>query len=83
MYLQRPVVVTNCTSLERIVTETDCGVVVPYGDVDAMARALIALAQDPKRARELGQNGHRAVTERYNRDATVRPMINMYKELTG
>ena len=81
MYLKRPVLVTNCISMERVVTAAQCGTVVHYGDVEAMAGAMTWLARDSDLARELGENGHRAVVDRYNWDATVRPMIRMYREL--
>ncbi len=81
MYLKRPVLVTNCVSMERVVNEAQCGVVVPYGDVEAMAEALSRLAQDPDLAARLGENGHCAAVDRYNWDATVRPMVRMYRDL--
>ncbi len=81
MYMERPVVVTSCKPLERIVRETSCGLVCESGNPDSMGQSLKCLREDAEARRRMGENGHRAVVDRYNWDATVRPMVQMYKEL--
>lgn len=81
MYMKRPVVVTSCKPLERIVRETSCGLVCESGNPESMGEALVRLRKDPEARIRMGENGHRAVVDRYNWDATVRPMIRMYREL--
>ncbi len=81
MYMKRPVVVTNCKPLERIVRETACGVVCKSGDPKSMGQALVQLYMDPERRRQMGENGHRAVVDRYNWDHTAQDMVQMYKDL--
>ncbi len=81
MYLRRPVLVTNCDSMERVVRECDCGMVVPYGSVEHMADALIHLAGETGRARSMGANGYAAVLEQYNWEHTARPLVKMYQDL--
>lgn len=81
MYLERPAVVTNCRVQQRIVEETGCGLVYPSGDSSALSKALLTLAADPDMARRMGQNGHQAVLERYNWEATARGMVEMYEQL--
>ena len=81
MYLEKPVVVTDCLPLKRITEETQCGLVFPSGDSSALAKALLALAADPDMARHMGQNGRQAVQERYNWEATARGMVEMYEQL--
>ena len=49
MYLQRPLIITNCTYMQQIVEATDCGAVVPYGDHEAFASCLIELYKNPAR----------------------------------
>ena len=83
MYLRRPVLVTNCVSLERVVRGSNCGLVVPYGSVGNMADALIKLANDAGLARSMGENGHMAVKNQYNWDQTAKPLVQMYHDLVG
>ncbi|MFB3909901.1 MAG: glycosyltransferase family 4 protein [Candidatus Eisenbacteria bacterium] len=72
MLLERPVLATDCRPIARILSETGCGVTVPSGDAEAMARAAISLA-DPSTRERMGAAGRRAVLDRYNweRDAAT------------
>lgn len=66
-----PVVTTPTPRAQAMVQEHACGVVVPYGDVAAVADAVRALRRDAPRRRELGRRGHEAAAALYDwrRDA--------------
>lgn len=81
MYLERPLITTNCTYMQRVVEETDCGIVVPYGDHEALASSIIELHGNPSRRKQMGINGHQAVKEHYNWERSVRSLIEMYHEM--
>ena len=81
MYLERALITTNCTYMQRVVEETDCGIVVPYGDHEALASVIIELYRAPSRRKQMGINGHQAVKERYNWEHSVRSLIEMYHEM--
>lgn len=81
MYLQRPLITTNCTYMQQIVEATDCGAVVPYGDHEAFASCLIELYRNPARREQMASNGHQAVLERYNWGHSVRSLIEMYRNM--
>ena len=81
MYAERPVVVTACRPLDRIVTAEKCGLVVPDLDPAAMASAILLLANDPETARAMGARGRAAVRERWNWNATSRDLVAMYKAM--
>ncbi|MDE2771333.1 MAG: glycosyltransferase family 4 protein [Bacteroidota bacterium] len=78
MYLQRPLIATNCTHMQQMVEATDCGAVVPYGDHEAFASCLIELYKNPTRRKQMASSGHKAVLERYNWDHSVRSLVEMY-----
>ena len=61
-----PVLVSNVAPLQRVVTDGEAGLVVPAGDHRAAAAALRTLHEEPERAREMGENGRRAVEKRYH-----------------
>ena len=82
MYFKKPVVVTNCRPMERIVNAHQCGIVCPSGDAAAITQALLALAADPEGQLQMGRNGRQAVLDKYNWDATIKGMVEMYKELS-
>jgi len=81
MYLEKPVVVTDCRPLKRIVEAVQAGLVYPAGDADALADALLTLAADRAAARAMGRRGHTAVLEHYHWDATVQGLVSLYRSL--
>ena len=81
MYLKRAIIATNCTPMQRIIEENDCGLIVPYKDQKALASSMVELYKNPLRRKEMGQNGHRAVLERYRWDISVRSLTEMYRKM--
>ena len=60
-----PIVASDVRPMRRVLTETRAGVLVPPGDVAALARAMVELAKDPDRRRQLGARGRVAVEHEY------------------
>jgi glycosyltransferase involved in cell wall biosynthesis len=81
MYLERPVIVSNCRPLERIVREVDAGLVYPAGEAAPLAEAILTLAANPDAAQAMAQRGRAAVLERYHWEATAQDLVQMYKGL--
>ncbi len=81
MAMRKPVIVTDCKPLKRIVEECDCGIVVPSGDYNKMAGAVIRLYKNKEYARKLGENGRRAVEEKYNWENEAKKLCGLYKRL--
>ena len=61
MAMQKPVIVTDCKPLKRIVEECRCGFVIPSDDSEKLADIVIAIFDNEKNAIELGRNGREAV----------------------
>jgi glycosyltransferase involved in cell wall biosynthesis len=59
----KPVIYCADDEGASLVSAADCGIVVPPGDGESLAKAILALADDPEEARRLGAKG-RAVVER-------------------
>ena len=81
MAMKKPVIVTDCKPLKRIVEECDCGIVVPSGNYDKMAEAIVRLSEDKEFARELGRNGRSMVEERYNWNNEGTKLVEVYNNL--
>ena len=54
-----PVVASRCGQLDRLVADGDTGLLVPPGDTDRLAEALLALHRDPGLRRRMGGRGRR------------------------
>ena len=80
MYMGKAVIVSSARPLARIVRGNDAGVVFTSGDPADFARAVLDLRDPAVRAR-MGQNGHRAVVERYNWQNESRELVRLYAEL--
>ena len=53
------------SELARLITDNDAGMVVPPGDVDAMAEAILFLRAHPLTAHEMGGRGYNVVSSRH------------------
>ena len=83
MLAERPVVVTDCPAMARVVRDAECGIVVAGGDQAAFSDAVAGLLLDPARAARLGAAGRRAVLDRYHWERGVQPLVVAYAALAG
>ena len=80
MLAKKPVIVSNCKSLERIVKETESGLVFDSGNSSNLAEKILKLVENPELCRELGLNGRRAAIERYSWELEGQKLANLYKK---
>jgi glycosyltransferase involved in cell wall biosynthesis len=69
------------TAIGRSDTEAAGGVIVPPDDVFGLARAIIALLEDPERARAIGAAGRRRAEERFALDRIAADYLDFYATL--
>jgi glycosyltransferase involved in cell wall biosynthesis len=81
MALGIPVVCSNFPLWTEIVGGADCGITVDPRDPRAIADAIRALNEDPERARRLGENGRRAIADRYNWEAELAKLDALYRKV--
>lgn len=74
-------VATDVGDVGRAVESQVTGLLVPPGDIGALAAAIAKLARDPGLRRELGANAQRAVAERHTLAAMARDYCRIYDEL--
>jgi glycosyltransferase involved in cell wall biosynthesis/uncharacterized protein (DUF362 family) len=77
-----PCVVTDVGGNAEIVADGVSGVVVPCGDVNALAAALERLVHGDVR-RRMGEAARRVVEERYSMDTMVREYERVYRRAAG
>jgi glycosyltransferase involved in cell wall biosynthesis len=81
MMFGKPIIVAAGTNMDRIVEETGCGIVIPYGDKSALEHALQSLASDPQLRTQLGAAGRRAYETRYNWELMRQRLLSLYATL--
>ena len=74
-----PVVVSNCLSLERIVTQNNMGIIYKDTDEQSLAKVLKHIISFPEEILEMGKNGHRAVYSKFNTQVEGDKLVDFYK----
>lgn len=72
-----PVIVSDWPGMADFVREHRCGVVVPPGDPEALARAVAQLVADPDRALEMGKRGAEEVHRKHSWDAKAEETLQV------
>ena len=73
-----PVVASNFPEISGVVKEADCGMLVDPTDVDEIADAIVYLLEHPEDAERMGENGRRAVGEKYNWEKMEERLLELY-----
>lgn len=81
MYAGLPVIASNFPLWREIIDGNSCGMCVNPLDLKDIARAIDYLVQNPHEAERMGQNGQRAVQEKYNWSTEVRKLLQLYMTL--
>lgn len=81
MALERAVVATDCGGNRELVGDGETGLVVPPGDVNALATALIRLLDDPALRRRLGATARKRVLDHFTTEQRVDKLEAMYRKV--
>jgi glycosyltransferase involved in cell wall biosynthesis len=76
-----PVIASHYPRWRAIVEGYDCGISVDPLDAAAIAAAMDYFVTHPEEAKRMGENGRRAVLEKYNWNPESRKLIDLYKRL--
>lgn len=81
MMAGKPVVATNGGGIPEIVLNEETGYLVPMGDADAMAAAIMRVLQEPKKATAMGKRGQNRAQEHFSIDRTTHKISRVYDHL--
>ena len=77
----RPIVTTDVPGCREVVRDGIEGILVPLGDSDAAARALVTLAADPALRAKLGAAANVRFHERFTAEAVKQSVQRLYQSL--
>ena len=77
----RAAIVSDVGGLPEIVADGETGIVVPAEDVDALARALVVLAEDGELVRQYGQAARRRALDDFSAGGAADGVEAVYREL--
>lgn len=82
MMCRKPIIVSEGGPKSEIVRKEQCGLVVPYHDINAIRNAIITLRDNSYLRDSLGANGRKAYETKYSWKIMESRLINAYSCLT-
>lgn len=79
----KPVILSDFPGSERSVRDGIEGLIVPQGDVEALAEAMGKLAADPTLATKMGKAGRERTTREFSRNAYRDALLGWYRRLAA
>lgn len=76
-----PVIASNFPLWQSIVHGAQCGICVDPSSPTAIQQAILRMMDDPVGCRRMGENGRRAVLERYNWASEEKKLLRLYQEI--
>jgi len=76
-----PVIASNFPLWKMIVEENNCGICVDPTKPEEIAKAIEYLITHPDEAKKMGENGRKAVLEKYNWEMESEKLIDLYNKL--
>ncbi len=81
MICKKPVLVSDCAPLKRIVQDAECGVIFTANESQDMADKLIWMYEHQEQLIEMGEKGQKAALGKYSWRHDAQRLVEMYKEL--
>lgn len=76
-----PVIASDFPLWRKIISESDCGLLVNPLDAGAIAKAIDYVIKNPKEAERMGRNGRKAVETHYNWNQEEKKFMQFYKKI--
>lgn len=76
-----PVIATDFELWKEIVEGADCGICINPNDTDAIANAIEYFVTNPDIAKKKGENGRKAIEEKFNWSMQEKALFEVYKHV--
>ena len=83
MAMGKAVVATTTGGLPEVVAQGETGLLVPPGDAESLAEAVISLLENKSKREQMGVCGRMRAQERFSLDASVAHMEQLYGDVLG
>lgn len=81
MLLKKPIVATDIFGIQEIISNNKNGILVKPKSPDSIAKAIIELLTDKKKAKKLGEAAYKKVIKHYTLEGTVSKIQTLYSHL--
>jgi len=76
-----PVVCTDFDLWKEIIEKENCGICINPYQIEEIKQSIIQLISNPELAQQMGQNGQRAVIEKYNWKTEEAKLLSLYEKI--
>ena len=83
MAASRPVVATAVGSIPKLVLPGQTGLLIAPDDPGDLARKIVQVLSDPRRARIMAENGRQHIVRQYSAAAMANNYVRLYEEALG
>lgn len=77
-----PIITTDFVLWKEIIDKYQCGICVNPHNIQEISNAIQYLLDNPKKCREMGENGRKAVTEYYNWSSQEKVLFEAYNSIS-
>ena len=81
MAAKKPVVASRISPITEIVSENETGLLTKAESSHALAEAIVTLAKNPEKARQMGMNGAKRVEKQFSADRMASKTIQLYQDV--
>ncbi|GBD92332.1 GDP-mannose-dependent alpha-(1-2)-phosphatidylinositol mannosyltransferase [bacterium BMS3Abin04] len=81
MVFEKPVIVSNCKPLERILNKENAGLIYNANNSEELAKSILTLYENPELRKEMGKRGKEAVISEYNWSNASKSLISLYQNI--
>lgn len=81
MAAEKPVVATNVDGVPEVVRDNETGILVPPGDIEALAQAMIRLLADPALRRQMGTAARQRAICDFSEEKYISSFLSLYQRL--
>ncbi len=83
MMIRKPVIVSDCPPLKRIIEDSGGGLVFTHDSPEELAECIARFHEDGQFSLRTGEKGRAAFLDRYNWDSTSADLSRLYRNLAG
>ena len=81
MYRGLPIICTDYILFKKIINKYGCGICINPYDKEALTASIKRLLNNPDEAKLMGENGRKAVLEKFNWESQEEKLLNLYSKL--